>query len=114
GGGLPVPDAADDEPFDLEDWGAGLADVWKVHPCFELAFEPGRFLVSEAGVLLARCSQGVEKDGVQRVGLDAGMNALIGPALYDAWHDIVNPARIADGQLRVFDVVGPICGSSHV
>lgn len=114
GGGLPVPYAADDEPFDLEDWGAGLADVRKVHPGFELAIEPGRFLVAEAGVLLARCSQVVEKDGVHRVGLDAGMNALIRPALYDAWHDIVNLDRIGDGQLRDFDVVGPICESSDV
>ena len=114
GGGLPIPYAADDEPFDLEDWNAGLAEVKTVHAGFELAIEPGRFLVAESGVLLARCSQVVEKDGVHRVGLDAGMNALVRPALYDAWHDIVNLARIDDVQLRDFDVVGPICESSDV
>ncbi|TWH05870.1 diaminopimelate decarboxylase/aspartate kinase [Pseudoxanthomonas taiwanensis J19] len=56
----------------------------------------------------------VEKDGIVRVGLDAGMNALVRPAMYDAWHDIVNLQRIdapADGQ---FDVVGPICESSDL
>ncbi len=114
GGGLPVPYAADDEPFDLEDWNAGLAEVKAVHAGFELAIEPGRFLVAEAGVLLARCSQVVEKDGVHRVGLDAGMNALIRPALYDAWHDIVNLARVEDADARDFDVVGPICESSDI
>ena len=114
GGGLPIPYTADDEPFDLEAWSAGLAEVRELHPAFGLVIEPGRFLVAEAGVLLARATQVVEKDGVVRVGLDAGMNALLRPALYDAWHDIVNLQRIdapADGQ---FDVVGPICESSDL
>ncbi|RRN58669.1 bifunctional aspartate kinase/diaminopimelate decarboxylase [Pseudoxanthomonas sp. SGNA-20] len=114
GGGLPIPYAPDDEPFDLEAWAASLAEVRAVHPAFGLVVEPGRFLVAEAGVLLARATQVVEKDGIVRVGLDAGMNALVRPAMYDAWHDIVNLQRIdapADGQ---FDVVGPICESSDL
>src|SRR5690606_12846523 len=102
------------EPFDLEAWSAGLAEVRELYPEFGLVIEPGRFLVAEAGVLLARATQVVEKDGVVRVGLDAGMNALLRPALYDAWHDIVNLQRIdapAEGQ---FDVVGPICESGDL
>lgn len=114
GGGLPIPYTADDEPFDLDTWAVGLAEIKAVHPAFQLAIEPGRFLVAEAGVLLAQATQVVEKDGVLRVGLDAGMNALIRPALYDAWHDIVNLSRLGDGALRDFDVVGPICESSDV
>ncbi len=114
GGGLPIPYAADDEPFDLEDWGAGLAEVKALHPAFALAIEPGRFMVAESGVLLARCTQVVEKDGVHRVGMDAGMNALIRPALYDAWHDIVNLSRLDATPVADFDVVGPICESSDV
>src|SRR5690606_15766101 len=103
-----------DEPFDLDAWAAGLAAIKAVHPAFQLAIEPGRFLVAEAGVLLARATQVVEKDEVLRVGLDAGMNALIRPALYDAWHDIHNLSRLDDGAQRDFDVVGPICESSDV
>ncbi|KAF1686191.1 diaminopimelate decarboxylase [Pseudoxanthomonas broegbernensis] len=114
GGGLPIPYSADDEPFDLEAWAAGLAEVRQVHPAFELAIEPGRFLVAEAGVLLARATQVVEKDGVLRVGLDAGMNALLRPALYDAWHDIVNLSRLDEADEGMFDVVGPICESSDI
>ncbi len=114
GGGLPIPYAADDEPFDLDDWAAGLAEVKALHPGFQLAIEPGRFMVAESGVLLARCSQVVEKDGVHRVGMDAGMNALIRPALYDAWHDIVNLSRLDAQDIADFDVVGPICESSDV
>ena len=114
GGGLPIPYTDDDEPFDLDTWAAGLAAIKAVHPAFQLAMEPGRFLVAEAGVLLARATQVVEKDEVLRVGLDAGMNALIRPALYDAWHDIHNLSRLDDGAQRDFDVVGPICESSDV
>src|SRR5690606_17340783 len=54
GGGLPIPYAAEDEPFDIEAWAAGLAEVRALHPAFGLVIEPGRFLVAEAGVLLAR------------------------------------------------------------
>ncbi len=114
GGGLPIPYSDDDEPLDLDAWGAGLAAVKAVHPAFKLAIEPGRFLVAEAGVLLARATQVVEKDGVRRVGLDAGMNALLRPALYDAWHDIHNLSRLDDAAHHDFDVVGPICESSDV
>lgn len=114
GGGLPVPYSDDDEPFDLDAWAAGLAEVKAVHPAFQLAVEPGRFLVAEAGVLLAHATQVVEKDGVRRVGLDAGMNALLRPALYDAWHDIANLSRLEDARDLDFSVVGPICESSDV
>ena len=114
GGGLPIPYSADDEPFDLDAWAEGLAQIKAVHPAFRLAIEPGRFLVAESGVLLTRATQVVEKDGVRRVGLDAGMNALIRPALYDAWHDIVNLARLDEACDADFDVVGPICESSDI
>ncbi|WP_305804419.1 bifunctional aspartate kinase/diaminopimelate decarboxylase [Stenotrophomonas sp. YIM B06876] len=114
GGGLPIPYSDDDEPFDLEAWAAGLADVKALHPAFRLAIEPGRYLVAESGVLLTHATQVVEKDGVRRVGLDAGMNALMRPALYDAWHDIVNLQRLADDADTAFDVVGPICESSDI
>jgi diaminopimelate decarboxylase len=51
---------------------------------------------------------------VRRVGLDAGMNALMRPALYDAWHDIENLSRQGGYAEAAFDVVGPICESSDV
>lgn len=114
GGGLPIPYSADDEPFDLDAWATGLEEIRAVHPQFQLAIEPGRFLVAEAGVLLAHATQVVEKDGVRRVGLDAGMNTLLRPALYDAWHDIANLARLEEARDVDFSVVGPICESSDV
>jgi diaminopimelate decarboxylase len=76
----------------------------------DLALEPGRVLVGPAGLLVARVIY--VKEGVSRrfVILDAAMNDLIRPALYDAWHDIV-PVRLpAPGAvLSPADVVGPVC-----
>jgi diaminopimelate decarboxylase/aspartate kinase len=65
-------------------------------------------------VLLLRATQVVEKDGVLRIGCDAGMNALVRPAMYEAFHGIHNLSRLADTDTTTFDVVGPICESGDV
>jgi diaminopimelate decarboxylase/aspartate kinase len=104
----------DDAGFDLPGYAAALAQLKAAHPQYSLWIEPGRFLVAEAGVLLARVTQVVTKDGVRRVGLDAGMNALIRPALYDAFHGIFNLSRIDDAPGAPAEVVGPVCESSDV
>jgi len=114
GGGLPIPYTCDDEPFDLESWGAGLAQAKAQHPQFNLAIEPGRFLVAEAGIILTKVTQLVEKEGIYRIGLDAGMNTLLRPALYDAWHDIINFSRFDESNNTDYCVVGPICESSDL
>ena len=114
GGGLPIPYRDEDEPFDLEAWSAGLAEVKAAYPGYLLVIEPGRYLVAEAGALLLTVTQVVEKSGIRRVGADAGMNALMRPALYDAWHDVHNLSRLDDTDTAEFDVVGPICESSDV
>jgi diaminopimelate decarboxylase/aspartate kinase len=59
-------------------------------------------------------TQVVEKQGIRRVGLDAGMNALMRPALYEAYHGIHNLFRLDEGGDIAFDVVGPICESGDV
>ncbi|NUS39589.1 MAG: bifunctional aspartate kinase/diaminopimelate decarboxylase [Lysobacter sp.] len=114
GGGLPTAYRDDDPAFDVAAWGAGLAELRAAYPRFALAVEPGRFLVAEAGVLLLGVTQVVEKDGVRRVGCDAGMNALMRPTLYEAHHRIANIDRLGDGDTALFDVVGPICESGDV
>lgn len=75
----------------------------------EAAFEPGRLLAAEAGVLLSRVIQVNERsDGRRFLVLDAAMNDLMRPALYDAFHRIV-PVRPRPGDLKPYDVVGPVC-----
>jgi diaminopimelate decarboxylase len=75
-----------------------------------LLIEPGRFLVAQAGALIARVLQ-VKRNGKKTfVITDAAMNDLIRPALYQAHHEIV-PVRLRAGRSRTVDVVGPICES---
>jgi len=114
GGGLPVPYLPEAEPFDFDTWATDLATIKAAYPQFALAIEPGRYLVAEAGVLLLSATQVVAKDGVLRVGCDAGMNALLRPALYDAYHFIANLSRHGDADEAVFDVVGPVCETGDV
>ena len=76
--------------------------------------EPGRFLVAQAGVLVAEVTQLKGKGSMQYVGLATGMNSLIRPALYGAWHEIVNLTRLAAVATERYTVVGPICESGDV
>jgi diaminopimelate decarboxylase len=76
-----------------------------------LILEPGRSIVGNAGVLLARVLYLKDNEAKRFVVVDAAMNDLIRPSLYDAYHAIL-PVRAADGRpTRVVDVVGPICES---
>lgn len=76
-------------------------------------FDPGRSIVGNAGVLLTRVEYVKPGEARNFLVVDAAMNDLIRPALYDAWHD-VRPVREADGggAGAVYDVVGPICESA--
>jgi diaminopimelate decarboxylase len=76
----------------------------------EFAFEPGRVLCGPAGLMIARVVYVKEGATKRFIILDAAMNDLIRPALYDAWHDIV-PVRLpAPGAVvNPADVVGPVC-----
>ena len=111
GGGLGVPERPEHTPLDLQALDASLAPFRAAHPRFELWMEPGRFLVADAGVLLATCTQLKQKGELLYVGIDAGMNSLIRPALYGAHHEIVNLSRLGDHRTLVANIVGPICES---
>ncbi|WP_348057058.1 bifunctional aspartate kinase/diaminopimelate decarboxylase [Dokdonella sp.] len=114
GGGLGVPSRPDEAALDLAALGDALAEVRRAYPQFALWMEPGRYLVADAGVLLARVTQTKRKGSVHYVGIDAGMNSLIRPALYEAWHEIVNLTHLDDPPGTMVQVVGPICESGDV
>jgi diaminopimelate decarboxylase len=107
GGGLGVPyDPALLPPPSPQDYGAmvrRVTDGWNVR----LVFEPGRLLVGNAGVLLSRVIRVKPGATDPFVIVDAAMNDLMRPALYDAWHRIeaVRPS----GWQRIANVVGPVC-----
>src|SRR3546814_10883065 len=79
----------------------------------ELMLEPGRLIVGNAGVLVARVIYVKEGSDRRFIIVDAAMNDLVRPAMYDAWHGIRpvrEPAR--DAALEPADVVGPVCETS--
>src|SRR6185436_1026463 len=92
----------------------GLSSIGARARGLALRLEPGRYLVSEAGVLLAPVTQVRVKGGVRFVGLATGMNSLIRPALYGAWHGIHSLTRPGEPPEGYAHVVGPICESSDV
>ncbi|HZZ88148.1 MAG TPA: diaminopimelate decarboxylase [Caulobacteraceae bacterium] len=108
GGGLGVPYFDQPDPPTPDAYAAMIADVVRGLDV-QLAFEPGRVIAANAGVLLARVLHVHERqEGRRFLVLDAAMNDLIRPAMYDAWHDI-RPVRPRAGTPVVYDVVGPVC-----
>ena len=114
GGGLGVPSRPGQSPLDLERVERGLSGLRQALGTLALRIEPGRYLVSEAGVLVSPVTQVRTKLGVRFAGLAVGMNALIRPALYGAWHGIHNLTRIDEEVVGPWHVVGPICETADV
>lgn len=115
GGGLGVPyHSADAAPPDPETYGrmiAGLSAGLGV----SLILEPGRLIAANAGVLLARALYVKKGEARTFLVLDAGMNDLIRPALYDAHHEIVPVHRQGpDDLMQVYDIVGPVCETADL
>ena len=109
GGGLGVPERMGQAGLDMRALGAALAEIKRGCGDRSLWLEPGRFIVAQAGVLLARVTQTKGKGEVQYIGVGTGMNSLIRPALYGAYHDIVNLTRLGKPATELVTVVGPIC-----
>lgn len=109
GGGLGIAYAGDDPVLEAERWGQALVDATAELDC-ELILEPGRYLVGNAGVLLSTVVMRKQGETKKFVVVDAAMNDLIRPALYEAYHAIV-PVELPDAgvAVEVADVVGPIC-----
>ncbi|MEN7548040.1 diaminopimelate decarboxylase [Rapidithrix thailandica] len=74
----------------------------------ELWFEPGKFLVSESGVLLTKANVIKHTPSAVFVGVDSGLNHLVRPMMYDSYHEIVNLSN-PEGTKRIYNVVGYIC-----
>lgn len=109
GGGLGVPYFNEPEPPPPSDYAAMIARAFAGLD-IDLAFEPGRMIAGNAGVLLTRVIRTQARKERPILVLDAAMNDLARPAMYDAYHDL-RPVREAEaGQaLTRADLVGPIC-----
>ena len=101
----------DKRPITPEAYGAALQPLLKPLG-LKLLLEPGRFMVANAGVLLARVEYLKRGHGKNFLILDAAMNDLVRPAMYDAYHEIVPLQRDTSRRALKADIVGPICESS--
>ena len=111
GGGLGVVEKPGQLPLDFAALDASLLAVKSQHPHLQIWLEPGRFFVAESGVILAKVTQCKEKGKVKFIGIETGMNSLIRPSLYGAYHEIVNLTRLYEEKAVFSHIVGPICES---
>lgn len=113
GSGFKVPYKEGGIATDIEDFGQRISQRFNQF-CEDygrditLMFEPGKFLVSEAGIFLARVNVVKATPATLFAGVDSGLNHLIRPMFYDAYHDIVNISNPM-GRPRIYTVVGYIC-----
>ena len=120
GGGFGVPEKLGEKPLPIVDVAKKVVDAYERKLASApgigdptLMIEPGRYLVSDAGVLLASVTH-VKRSAKRFVGCDAGMNTLLRPALYGAYHEIL-PATKMDARRSVrADVTGPICENTDM
>jgi diaminopimelate decarboxylase len=127
GGGISVPYTPADKPFPIDDYGRELAalagDALRARGLTAI-LEPGRYVVAQSGVLLARATSKRISAGTWWLGMDTGFNHLVRPSKYAAYHHIVNASRGSAASLReTFDaaqldddvvVAGNLCESGDV
>jgi diaminopimelate decarboxylase len=112
GGGLAVPYKDGDDPDPPSTYAKQAREVLGGLDV-QLIFEPGRLIAGNAGVLISKVEYLKERDGRTFVILDAGMNDLLRPALYNAHHEVMPVRTPASGApIRPVDLVGPICEST--
>jgi diaminopimelate decarboxylase len=113
GGGFKVKYKPEDHETDIQLLGKKLGDSLHRYENssgrkLKLWFEPGKFLVSEAGYFISTVNVIKETPSVTFVGLNTGLNHLIRPMFYDAWHTIVNISNPA-GEMKKYTITGNIC-----
>lgn len=100
----------DETPIDLAEFASMIAALFRGRPEL-LVVEPGRRLTGDAGVLLTRVIYLKPGSEHSFAIVDAAMNDLLRPVLYDAWHE-VRPVRPRNQTLRSWEIVGPVCESA--
>jgi diaminopimelate decarboxylase len=114
GGGLGVPYGAEAAPPNPQAYGSMIAHTLAGLD-LSLILEPGRWITADAGILLARVIYVKKGEARNFLVIDAGMNDLIRPALYDAHHEIVPVnRRDAHDLMQLYDIVGPVCETADL
>ncbi len=112
GGGIGVPYKPNEDEMDLGEFASQVTDVFQMDTDVKkLIIEPGRYIVCDACVLLTSCTD-VKDTGVKKyIGVDAGFNTLIRPAMYDSYHYIQNGSKFGKACTGRYDIAGPLCES---
>tara|TARA_R110002020_G_scaffold129772_1_gene290313 strand:- start:1668 stop:2900 length:1233 start_codon:yes stop_codon:yes gene_type:complete len=113
GGGFKVAYKSGDPSTDIREVGTKVSAAFnefceKYGRKLELWLEPGKFLVSESGYLIVESNLVKKTPQITFVGVDSGLNHLIRPMMYDAFHDVYNLSN-PEGELNSYNVVGYIC-----
>jgi diaminopimelate decarboxylase len=113
GGGFKVKYKEGDKITDIVKLGTELSEAFnqycqKESRDLELWIEPGKFVVSEAGYLITKANVVKETPTITFVGVDSGLNHLIRPMMYDAYHEIINGTHLS-GESKLYNIVGNIC-----
>ena len=111
GGGLGVR-YSDETPPHPTEYASTLLAKFKQYPELEIILEPGRAISANAGILVTKVEYLKSNEDFNFAIVDAGMNDMIRPALYQAYMEIIEADRTLDRESKVYDVVGPICETS--
>ena len=111
GGGIPIKEKLNEDNFDFNKFQNSLNKIKKDFLGYEMWLEPGRYIVGESGVILSHVTQTKKKQKHFYIGLGIGMNVLIRPPLYDAYHEIINLTKYKERNTIIASIVGPICES---
>lgn len=111
GGGLGVPYTNENPPHPSE-YTSALLDKLKAYHELEIILEPGRAITANAGILVTKVEYLKHNEDRHFAIVDAGMNDMIRPALYQAYMNIIEVDRTLTRDKAVYDVVGPICETS--
>jgi diaminopimelate decarboxylase len=117
GGGMATPYRPGENEFPIDDYGAELTHVANAMlraRNLTAILEPGRYLVAQSGVLLARVTTKRISAGVEWAGVDSGFNHLVRPSKYSAYHHILNATRGETGASEELVVAGNLCESGDV
>lgn len=111
GGGLGVT-YTDETPPHPTEYASALLEKLSDYPDLEIILEPGRAITANAGILVTKVEYLKHNENRHFAIVDAGMNDMIRPALYQAYMNIIEIDRTLDRKPQVYDVVGPICETS--
>ncbi len=109
GGGIGVPYDNNTKPFHIDEYADLINQKFGALDC-KLIFEPGRYITANAGILLTKVIINKESYNNNFLIIDAAMNDILRPALYDAYHEVISVKENIKGQELIdYEVVGPIC-----